>query len=44
VAAVGPAGQALCDYFLITGNDQIGIPKLTPDIIECDQVMVKIKG
>src|SRR5882672_8945242 len=36
VEAVGPAGQALCEYFLITGNDPIGIPKLTPDIIECD--------
>jgi hypothetical protein len=47
VAAVGPAGQALCEYFLIAGDETknwVGIRKLTPDIVECDHVTVKIKG
>jgi len=50
VALVGKAGQALCEYYrkvgreteLQTGQDiWPGIPTLTPDIIECDRVIVE---
>jgi hypothetical protein len=42
VAALGPAGQALMDYFLLVAdtNAWVGIRTLTPDTLICDEVKV----
>jgi len=46
VAVLGLGGQALCNYYQAAGEENKrwpGIPKLTPDSVECDRVTVKIK-
>jgi hypothetical protein len=47
VALVGPAGQALCEYYRTVGDttkNWVGIRTLTPDTMICDRVTMKIKA